>query len=87
MHTTPDTEASRAYGHVMNAVGQVSSADSYRMVEFRADVESTVSRAKRAGKRAPHEIGRALIDAGVYPVRDYFAGRTTMAEKCGGAGQ
>jgi hypothetical protein len=68
----------------MNAIGQINSVDSYRMVEFRADVASTVRRAKRAGKRAPHEIGRALIEAGVYPVHAYFSGRTTAAERCGG---
>lgn len=84
MHTTRTSgrsEASRAYGQVMNAFGQVHSTTTPRFVEFRADVQSTIKRAKAAGMRSPSEFGRALIDAGIYPLENYFGVRVTAADK------
>lgn len=76
-------EASLAYGRVMNALGEARTSQSYRSVEFKADVENTIGRAKRAGMTHPCQFGLALIEAGIYPLEDYFGVRVTAAEKRG----
>ena len=82
-----DREASRAYGRVHNAYGQPVGGkypDAFRFVEFRADVRTIIHRCVSRGERTPAEIGRAFIEHGLYPVREYFAGGSTLADKCRG---